>query len=123
MDWIIVRFKDDSPADGVGGAAVQEVQLVVNGEARPDLVPRIISHQADPSLQVGSTSALTGKFQALRYDYFSAGSAATPYVNEYYYRGPRNSALCRLLPADRPRGWHRCEQRRKPSRSSFHLRG
>ena len=87
MDWIIVRFKDDSPADGVGGAAVQEVVLVVNGEVRPDLVPRIISHQANPSLQVGSTSALTGKFQAVNYTYFSAGSAATPYVNEYYYRG------------------------------------
>ena len=87
MDWIIVRFKDDSPADGVGGAAVQDVQLVVNGEVRPDLVPRIISHQANPSLQVGSTSAITGKFEPSIYNYFSAGNAATPYVNEYYYRG------------------------------------
>ena len=87
MDWIIVRFKDDSPADGVGGAAVQEVQLIVNGEVRPDLVPRVVSHQANPSLQVGSTSALTGKFLPSLYNYFSAGSASTPYINEYYYRG------------------------------------
>ena len=37
VDWIIVRFSDDSPADGLGGALVQKVQLVVNGEVRPDL--------------------------------------------------------------------------------------
>ena len=86
MEWIIVRFKDDSPADGAGGAAVQDVQLVVNGEVRPDLVPRVLSHPADPPLQVGFTSAITGQFTVLPYHYFTASSSATPYVNEFYYR-------------------------------------
>ena len=87
MEWIIVRFKDDSPADGLGGAAVQDVQLVVNGEVRPDLPPRVLSHPADPPLQVGFTSTITGHFTVLPYNYFTASSSATPYVNEYYYRG------------------------------------
>ena len=58
MDWIIVRFKDDSSTDGVGGAAVQDVRLVVNGQVRPDLVPQVLSHDANPTIQVGFTSAL-----------------------------------------------------------------
>ena len=86
MDWIVVRFRDDSPEDGVGGAAVQDLQLVINGQVRPDLVPHVISHLGEPPIQVGFVSAVTGAFTPLGYDRFSASSAATPYFNEYYYR-------------------------------------
>ncbi len=85
MDWIIVRFRDDSPADGGGGAAVQDLQLVINDQARPDLVPQVISHVGKPPIQVGLVSALDGSFTPLGYDLFSA-SAAAPYFNEFYYR-------------------------------------
>ena len=84
MDWILVRFKDDSPADGVGGAAVQEVQLVVNGEVRPDLVPRVLSHDANPTIQVGFTSALTGDFTPVGYNFASAAPEAFYYRNRDY---------------------------------------
>ncbi len=87
MDWIVVRFRDDSPEDGVGGAAVQDLQLVINDEARPDLVPQVISHLGEPPIQVGFVSALTGAFTPLAYDLFTASEASTPYFNEYYYRG------------------------------------
>ena len=53
VEWIMVRFADDSPLDGTGGAVVQEVQLVVDGEARPDLVPHVVRHRAGISPQVG----------------------------------------------------------------------
>ena len=86
MDWIIVRFRDDSPDDGVGGAAVQDLQLVINDQARPDLVPQVISHVGEPPIQVGFVSQVTGGFTPLGYDLFTASSAATPYFNEFYYR-------------------------------------
>ncbi len=86
MDWIVVRFRDDSPDDGVGGAAVQDLQLVINDQVRPDLVPQVISHIGEPPIQVGFVSAVTGDFTPLGYDRFSASSAATPYFNEFYYR-------------------------------------
>jgi hypothetical protein len=86
MDWIIVRFRDDSPDDGIGGAAVQDLQLVIDDQARPDLVPQVISHLGDPPIQVGFVSAVTGAFTPLPYDRFTASEAGTPYFNEFYYR-------------------------------------
>ena len=35
FEWLIVRVSDDAPEDGLGGASVQEVRLVVNGLPRP----------------------------------------------------------------------------------------
>ena len=86
MDWIIVRFRDDSPADGVGGAAVQDLQLTINDQVRPDLVPQVISHVGEPPIQVGFVSAVTGAFTPLAYDLFTASEASTPAFNEFYYR-------------------------------------
>ena len=86
MDWILVRFRDDSPDDAIGGAAVQDLQLVVNGEARPDLAPQVISHLGEPPTQVGFVSAVTGAFTPLPYNRFTASTAAIPYFNEFYYR-------------------------------------
>ena len=67
IDWIIVRFEDDSPADGTGGAVVQSAQLIVNEKPRPDLVPEVIRHQSGIKTQVGNPSAVTGRFLGLPY--------------------------------------------------------
>ncbi len=84
MEWILVRFTDDSPADGTGGAVVQDVHLVVDGEARPDLTPHVIRHRSNPTIQVGFASALGG-FTPLNYRGFSASSGGTPAFNEVFY--------------------------------------
>ena len=86
IDLIFVRFRDDSPEDGIGGATIQEVGIVIDGELRPDLKPRVVSHGDDPSVQVGFVSVVTGSFVPLKYDLFTSSSAATAYVNEYFYR-------------------------------------
>ena len=84
MDWILVRFTDDSPTDGTGGAVVQDVQLVIDGEARPDLAPRVVRHRSNPTIRVGFASALGG-FTPLNYRGFSASSGGTPAFNEVFY--------------------------------------
>ena len=92
IDWVIVRFSDDSPADDSGGALVQQVVLVVNGEQRPDLRPRVIRHQAGASPQVGSLSAATGRFRAVDYRQFRGhrlfyrGRDEIPLFADYLYR-------------------------------------
>ena len=75
--WIIVRFSDDSPRDGTGGAVVEDVQLVIDGVARPDLVPRVIRHHAGIGPQVGTVSAATGEFRAAPYTTVQTRSAGT----------------------------------------------
>jgi hypothetical protein len=79
MDWVIVRFSDDSPLDAAPGAVVQRVMLHVNGEERPDLTPFVVSHRAGVGPQVGSLSAATGRFRAIDYRLFSG--------HRLYYRG------------------------------------
>ena len=86
IDLIFVRFRDDSPEDGTDGALIQDVGIVVDGQLRSDLEPRVISHEENPSIQVGFVSQITGDFVPLRYNLFSSSSAATAYVNEYFYR-------------------------------------
>ena len=51
--FLAVRFSDDAPHDGLHGAAIQDVRLVVNGETRPDIVPHIIRKRAGARVQVG----------------------------------------------------------------------
>ncbi len=90
--WLVVRVADDEPADGRGGAVVQKVQLVVNGEARPDLEPSvIIRQQAGISTQVGTISQVTGEFTPKFYTppapapyYFGRGEA--PLYADFIYR-------------------------------------
>ena len=88
IDWVVVRFSDDSPRDGRGGPVVQEVKLILNGEERPDLRPGVVRHQSGPRSQVGSTSVRTGEFRAIQYTGFRAdrgggfGAATAP-----FYRG------------------------------------
>ena len=63
-----MRFADDSPQDGVAGAVVQEVQLVVNGVTRPDLEPRVVRQQAGATSQVGRILQATGRFRPVNYN-------------------------------------------------------
>jgi hypothetical protein len=86
MDWILVRFRDDSPDDGIGGAVVQDLQIVIDGEVRPDLVPQAISHFGEPPIQVGFVSALNGSFTPLPYNQFTAAAGGSPVLNDFYYR-------------------------------------
>ena len=91
-DWIVVRFSDDSPEDGRGGAVVQDVRLVVNGEARPDLAPRVLRHAANYTPQVGSVSAATGSFRPVDYTSFRGhrlfyrGRDDVPFYSDYFFR-------------------------------------
>ena len=87
IDLIFVRFRDDSPEDGTGGAVIQKVDIIIDGQLRPDLKPRVISHGHNPSVQVGFVSQVSGAFVPLGYNLFTSSSAATAYVNEYFYRG------------------------------------
>ena len=82
MDYILVRFSDDSPADGVGGAVVQEVNLVINGEVRTDIRPRVVRHWQGITPQVGSVSQATGSFRPTNYT-----SPRTRIPNTAVFRG------------------------------------
>ena len=82
MDYILVRFSDDSPADGVGGAVVQEVNLVINGEVRTDIRPRVVRHWQGITPQVGSISQATGTFRPTNYT-----SPRTRIPNTAVFRG------------------------------------
>ena len=55
FEVLVVRFSDDSPQDGRGGAVVQEVELVIDGTRRPDIRPRVVSHRAGTATRVGRT--------------------------------------------------------------------
>lgn len=81
-DWIIVRVRDDSPDDGHSGPIVQDLQLVVNGEKRPDLVPYVIRHRTAEATQIGRISRETGSFRPTRY----IDGAHNPLHADYLYR-------------------------------------
>jgi len=83
VDWVVVRFSDDSPGDGRAGAAVQEVQLIVDGQPRPELQPIVIRHRTGPQSQVGTTSRATGEFRRVIYTTFVGYYQRNP----AYYRG------------------------------------
>ena len=74
---LAVRISDDSPGDGRGGPMVYGVQLVVNGEVRPDLVPDVVRRDlTDRFTVVGKTSPMDGSFRPSRY--YEPGIARTP---------------------------------------------
>ena len=92
VDWIAVRITDDSPDDGLGGAVVQHLNLIVNGEPRLDLTPHVLSHDGGIGPQVGRFSSATGRFQALDYTQFIGhrlyyrGRDEIPLYADYLYR-------------------------------------
>jgi hypothetical protein len=92
MDWVIVRFSDDSPDDGIGGAHVQDVRFIVNGEVRADIVPLVVSNPAGIRPQVGTVSAAAGRFRAVDYTLFQGhrrfyrGRDEVPLFSDYLVR-------------------------------------
>ena len=99
MDWVIVRFSDDSPEDGTGGALVHSAVLYVNGEPRPDLPPAVVRHNAGASPQVGTRSSATGRFRAVNYTLFRGhrrfyrGRDEIPLFADYLYRLDHEAGL------------------------------
>ncbi len=85
-EYLLVRFTDDSPDDDTGGAVVRDVHLLIDGEVRRDLTPRVIGHTADPPVQVGFVSVVTGKFSPLPYNRLTASTGGTGFFNETFYR-------------------------------------
>ena len=74
---LAVRISDDSPGDGRGGPVVYGVQLVVNGQVRPDLVPIVVRRDLENRFTVvGKTSSTTGAFRPS--PYYERGVALTP---------------------------------------------
>jgi hypothetical protein len=86
VDWVVVRFSDDSPQDGDGGAVIQDIVLLVNGVERRDITPQVIRHRADVRTQVGTYSRVTGEF--ISFPYFIPSTGFTT-----FYRGRGEIAL------------------------------
>lgn len=72
ISWVLFRFSDDSPADGRGGAVVQEPVLIVNGVSRSDLQVQVIRYRAGTPSQVGTVSQATGEFRPTPYYLFNS---------------------------------------------------
>ncbi len=81
VSWIFIRFSDDSPDDRVGGPIVHEVELLVNGEHRPDLRPLVIRHRVGESTSVGRISQATGEFRPIPYATGRTGSLHADYFS------------------------------------------
>ena len=73
---LAVRISDDSPGDGRGGPVVFGVQLVVNGEVRPDLVPVVVRRDLTNQFTVVGKSDFEGNF--LPSFYYEPGIKTTP---------------------------------------------
>ena len=103
IDLILLRIADDSPSDGRGGPVVQEMQLIVNGQARPEIRPQVLRHRSGISTQVGRISQSTGEFRAAPYNRPRpisgvAGSAfyrdrEMPLFADYIYRFSHESGI------------------------------
>ena len=88
-DWIVVRFKDDSPRDGGGGAQVHEVTLILNGKVRPDIQPVVIRHRTGAATQAGRYFQADGSFRPSPYSRISGTfyrGQEVPYYVDYLYR-------------------------------------
>lgn len=81
LDWVLVRFSDDSPADGRGGPVVHSVELVVDGTPRPDIKPTAILRRDRIDTQLGTISLLTGKFRSIVYDNPTAPDQASLFAS------------------------------------------
>jgi len=91
---VAVRFLDDSPRDGEGGAIVYDVRLKVNGRFRDDIVPQIILDDATRD----RVSAITDKLEfdyvtpknevkigGPEHDFFSISERIYKYADYFYY--------------------------------------
>ncbi len=90
IDYLLIRFQDDSPSDGQGGPIVEEVRVIIDGEVRNDLKAFPVVNRTGVETQVGTTSLRTGAFRAIIYNKPSGArgggfqAAKEPF---YYNRG------------------------------------
>lgn len=90
---VAVRFLDDSPEDGVGGAIVYDIRLKVNGKYRDDIIPQVILDDVTRD----QTSAITDKLEneyvypktavkigAPKYDFLSVTERIAKYADYIY---------------------------------------
>ena len=82
ISWLGVRFSDDSPMDGKGGAVVQDLKIIINGEERPDITSHVIQHNSLVKTAVGTISSATGEFRPLSY----RGRSGLSFYADYLYR-------------------------------------
>ena len=82
IGWLGVRFSDDSPVDGKGGAVVQDLKIIVNGTERPDIAHHLIKHNSLVKTAVGSISSVSGEFRPLSY----RGRSGLSFYADYLYR-------------------------------------
>ncbi len=89
---IAVRISDDSPGDGRGGPVVYGVQLVVNGQARPDMAPDVVRRDLENRFTVVGRTGVDGNFRPSFY-YENVGLTPGPYFGlekplyaDYLYR-------------------------------------
>ncbi len=80
--WLVVKIEDDSPGDGRGGSIVQGLELIVNGERRPDMRPYSIRHRSGAVTQVGQVSLAEGVFRPKHY----TRGRNIPLYADYLYR-------------------------------------
>ena len=91
---IAVRISDDSPSDGRGGPVVYGVQLVVNGQLRPNMVPDLVRRDLDNRFTVVGRTGLSGNFRpSFYYDPSTGRAPDSPYYGmeqplyaDYLYR-------------------------------------
>ena len=93
LDWVVVRFSDDSPEDGRGGPVVHEVLLIINGEPRPDITPGLVRRRAGLDTQVGTISQRTGVFRPIIYDNPRAARGGGSRASGIFYRGRNDLPL------------------------------
>ena len=91
---IAVRISDDSPSDGRGGPVVYGVQLVLNGQARPDLAPDLVRRDLENKFTVVGKTQFSGNFRpSFYYDPTAGNTPGNPYFGmeqplyaDYLYR-------------------------------------
>ena len=108
---IAVRVSDDSPSDGRGGPVVYGVQVVINGQTRPDLVPDLVRRDLDNRFTVVGSTTIAGNFRPSFYYDPTAGSVpSNPYFGmeqplyaDYLYRRDhaRGEDVARFVDVDR----------------------
>ena len=85
LDYLLIRFTDDSPRDEQGGPTVQDVRIIIDGVVRTDIKPGVIRHQEGVETQVGTVSLRTGRFRSIIYYRPSGGGRNGQPAAEYYY--------------------------------------
>ncbi|MCE5251509.1 hypothetical protein LLG96_14950 [bacterium] len=91
---VAMRFLDDSPNDGEGGAVIYQVRLKVNGRYREDIIPKIFKDSVKLDRTTSITSLLYNKYltplsEAIQYgppiDHLNTRENIPKYGDYLYY--------------------------------------